>query len=188
MLQDEVKKAVEVMRNGGVILYPTDTVWGIGCDATNEEAVKRVYEIKRRSDSKALICLVDSEARLTRYVRRVSDVTWDMIELATKPLTVIYDNATGLAPNLLAEDGSVGIRITKEEFSKELCFCFQKPIVSTSANISGEPTPQTFDEISDEIKNAVDYVVKYSQRCKEKHQPSSIIKINADGEFTIIRK
>lgn len=188
MLQDEVKKAVEVMRSGGVILYPTDTVWGIGCDATNEEAVKRVYEIKRRSDSKALICLVDSEARLTRYVRRVSDVTWDMIELATKPLTVIYDNATGLAPNLLAEDGSVGIRITKEEFSKELCFRFQKPIVSTSANISGEPTPQTFDEISDEIKNAVDYVVKYSQRCKEKHQPSSIIKINADGEFTIIRK
>lgn len=188
MLQNEVKKAVEVMRNGGVILYPTDTVWGIGCDATNEEAVKRVYEIKRRSDSKALICLVDSEARLTRYVRRVSDVTWDMIELATKPLTVIYDNATGLAPNLLAEDGSVGIRITKEEFSKELCFRFQKPIVSTSANISGEPTPQTFDEISDEIKNAVDYVVKYSQRCKEKHQPSSIIKINADGEFTIIRK
>lgn len=188
MLQDEVKKAVEVMRNGGVILYPTDTVWGIGCDATNEEAVKRVYEIKRRSDSKALICLVDSEARLTRYVRRVSDVTWDMIELATKPLTVIYDNATGLAPNLLAEDGSVGIRITKEEFSKELCFRFQKPIVSTSANISGEPTPQTFDEISNEIKNAVDYVVKYSQRCKEKHQPSSIIKINADGEFTIIRK
>lgn len=188
MLQDEVKKAVEVMCNGGVILYPTDTVWGIGCDATNEEAVKRVYEIKRRNDSKALICLVDSEARLTRYVRRVSDVTWDMIELATKPLTVIYDNATGLAPNLLAEDGSVGIRITKEEFSKELCFRFQKPIVSTSANISGEPTPQTFDEISDEIKNAVDYVVKYSQRCKEKHQPSSIIKINADGEFTIIRK
>ena len=169
-------------------MYTTDTVWGIGCDATNEEAVKRVYEIKRRSDSKALICLVDSEARLTRYVRRVSDVTWDMIELATKPLTVIYDNATGLAPNLLAEDGSVGIRITKEEFSKELCFRFQKPIVSTSANISGEPTPQTFDEISDEIKNAVDYVVKYSQRCKEKHQPSSIIKINADGEFTIIRK
>ena len=115
-------------------------------------------------------------------------MTWDMIELATKPLTVIYDNATGLAPNLLAEDGSVGIRITKEEFSKELCFRLQKPIVSTSANISGEPTPQTFDEISDEIKNAVDYVVKYSQRCKEKHQPSSIIKINADGEFTIIRK
>ena len=145
MLADEVKKAIEVMKQGGVILYPTDTVWGIGCDATNPEAVKRVYEIKKRDDSKALICLVDSDARLSRYVRNVADVTWDMIELSTKPLTIIFDNATGLAPNLLAEDGSVGIRITKEEFSKELCYRFQKPIVSTSANISGEPTAQTFD-------------------------------------------
>ncbi|MBR6196034.1 MAG: threonylcarbamoyl-AMP synthase [Bacteroidaceae bacterium] len=188
MLQDEVKKAVEVLKQGGVILYPTDTIWGIGCDATNPEAVKKVYEIKRRSDSKALICLVDSDARLTRYVRNVADVTWNMIELAEKPLTVIFDNATGLAPNLLAEDGSVGIRITKEEFSKELCFRFQKPIVSTSANISGEPTAQTFDAISDEIKNAVDYVVRYNQRCKEKHKPSSIIKMKPNGEFTIIRE
>ncbi|MBO4664351.1 MAG: threonylcarbamoyl-AMP synthase [Bacteroidaceae bacterium] len=188
MLQDEVKKAVEVLKAGGVILYPTDTIWGIGCDATNPEAVKKVYEIKRRADSKALICLVDSDARLTRYVRNVADVTWDMIELSDKPLTVIFDNATGLAPNLLAEDGSVGIRITKEEFSKELCFRFQKPIVSTSANISGEPTAQTFDAISDEIKEAVDYVVRYNQRCKEKHKPSSIIKIKPNGEFTIIRE
>lgn len=188
MLQDEVKKAIEVMRNGGVILYPTDTVWGIGCDATNPEAVKKVYEIKRRDDSKALICLVDSDARLSRYVRNVADVTWDMIELSTKPLTIIFDQAVGLAPNLLADDGSVGIRITKEEFSKELCFRFQKPIVSTSANISGEPTARTFDEISDEIKNAVDYVVRYNQRCKEKHQPSSIVKIDANGKFQIIRE
>jgi L-threonylcarbamoyladenylate synthase len=177
-----------VLRKGGVILYPTDTVWGIGCDATNAEAVKRVYEIKKRADSKALICLVDSESRLCRYVRNVADVTWDMIELSTKPLTVIFDNATGLAENLLAEDGSVGIRVTREEFSKELCFRFQKPIVSTSANISGEPTAMTFDEIDDEIKNAVDYVVRYNQRCKEKHMPSSIIKISASGEFTIIRE
>ena len=188
MLQDEIKKAVEVLRKGGVILYPTDTVWGIGCDATNAEAVKRVYEIKKRADSKALICLVDSESRLCRYVRNVADATWDMIELSTKPLTVIFDNATGLAENLLAEDGSVGIRVTREEFSKELCFRFQKPIVSTSANISGEPTAMTFDEIDDEIKNAVDYVVRYNQRCKEKHMPSSIIKISASGEFTIIRE
>lgn len=187
MMQDEIKKAVEVMRKGGVILYPTDTVWGIGCDATNEEAVKRVYEIKKRDDSKALICLVDSENRLNKYVRNVADVTWDLIELATKPLTVIFDGARGLAPNLLADDGSVGIRITREEFSKELCFRFQKPIVSTSANISGEPTAKTFDEISDEIKNAVDYVVRYNQRCKEKHQPSSIVKMKDNGEFTIIR-
>ena len=188
MLQDEIKKAVEVLRKGGVILCPTDTVWGIGCDATNAEAVKRVYEIKKRADSKALICLVDSESRLCRYVRNVADVTWDMIELSTKPLTVIFDNATGLAENLLAEDGSVGIRVTREEFSKELCYRFQKPIVSTSANISGEPTAMTFDEIDDEIKNAVDYVVRYNQRCKEKHMPSSIIKISASGEFTIIRE
>lgn len=188
MLQDEVKKAVEVMRQGGVILYPTDTVWGIGCDATNPEAVKRVYEIKQRDDSKALICLVDSDARLSRYVRNVADVTWDMIEMAEKPLTIIFDQAIGLAPNLLAEDGSVGMRITKEEFSKELCFRFQKPIVSTSANISGEPTARTFDEISDDIKNAVDYVVKYNRQCKEKHKPSSIIKIDANGKFQIIRE
>ncbi len=176
------------MRKGGVILYPTDTVWGIGCDATNAEAVQRVYEIKKRDDSKALICLVDSEARLSRYVRDIADVTWNLIELATKPLTIVFDNAMGLAPNLLASDGSVGIRITKEEFSKELCFRFQKPIVSTSANISGEPTAKTFDEISDEIKNSVDYIVKYSRQSKEKHDPSSIIKIDSSGKFTIIRE
>ena len=188
MLIDEVKKAVEVMRAGGIILYPTDTVWGIGCDATNPEAVKKVYEIKRREDSKALICLVDSDVRLQRYVRNVADVTWDMMELSERPLTVIFDNVTGLAPNLIAEDGSAGIRITKEEFRKELCFRFQKPIDSTSANISGEPTPRTFDEISDEIKEAVDYVVKYNRQCKEKHKPSSIIKMQANGQFTIIRE
>ncbi|MEE0521322.1 MAG: L-threonylcarbamoyladenylate synthase [Bacteroidaceae bacterium] len=188
MLIDEVKKAVEVMRAGGIILYPTDTVWGIGCDATNPEAVKKVYEIKRRNDSKALISLVDSDVRLQRYVRNVADVTWNMIELSEKPLTIIFDNVTGLAPNLIAEDGSAGIRITKEEFSRELCFRFQKPIVSTSANISGEPTPRTFAEISDEIKEAVDYVVKYNRQCKEKHKPSSIIKMQANGQFIIIRE
>ena len=188
MLIDEVKKAVEVMRAGGIILYPTDTVWGIGCDATNPEAVEKVYEIKRRNDSKALISLVDSDVRLQRYVRNVADVTWNMIELSEKPLTSIFDNVTGVAPNLIAEDGSAGIRITKEEFSRELCFRFQKPIVSTSANISGEPTPRTFAEISDEIKEAVDYVVKYNRQCKEKHKPSSIIKMQANGQFIIIRE
>ena len=147
MLQDEVKKAIEVMRAGGVILYPTDTVWGIGCDATNEEAVKKVFAIKRREDSKALICLVDSDVRLQRYVRNVADVTWNMIELSEKPLTVIFDNVTGLAPNVIAEDGSAGLRITREEFSKELCFRFQKPIVSTSANISGEPTMRYLNKV-----------------------------------------
>ncbi len=188
MLQDEVKKAVEVMRRGGVILYPTDTVWGIGCDATNEEAVRRVYDIKQRAGSKALICLVDSEARLSRYVRRVADVVWNLIELSTKPLTVVFDHAVGLAPNLLADDGSVGLRVTREEFSRQLCYRFQKPVVSTSANISGQPTPRTFSEISDEVKQAVDYVVHYSQQSKERHEPSSVVRVRENGEFTVIRQ
>lgn len=139
-IEEDIKQAVETMRKGGIILYPTDTVWGIGCDATNEEAVRKVYEIKRREDSKALICLVDSDNRLQRYVKDVPNVAWDLIEYATKPLTVILDGARNLAPNLTAEDGSIGMRVTREEFSRQLCYRFQKAIVSTSANISGEPS------------------------------------------------
>ena len=185
---EQTAVAAELLRRGEAVGMPTETVYGLACDAGNPEAVKKVFAIKKREDSKALICLVDSDVRLQRYVRNVADVTWDMIELSEKPLTVIFDKVTGLAPNVIAEDGSAGLRITKEEFSKELCFRFQKPIVSTSANISGEPTPQTFDEISEEIKNAVDYVVKYSRQSREKHKPSSIIKMNANGQFTIIRE
>ena len=185
---EEIKKAIEVMRNGGVILYPTDTIWGIGCDATNEEAVKKVYEIKKRADSKALICLVDSEAKIDFYVKDVPPVAWDLIELSTKPLTVIYDGARNLAPNLLAEDGSVGIRVTNEEFSKQLCFRFRKAVVSTSANISGEPSPKIFADISDEIKNAVDYIVGVRQNEKGGVKPSSIIKLGAGGVVQVIRE
>ncbi|MBQ5352649.1 MAG: threonylcarbamoyl-AMP synthase [Bacteroidaceae bacterium] len=185
---EEIKKAIEVMRNGGVILYPTDTIWGIGCDATNEEAVKKVYEIKKRADSKALICLVDSEAKIDFYVKDVPPVAWDLIELSTKPLTVIYDGARNLAPNLLAEDGSVGIRVTNEEFSKQLCFRFRKAVVSTSANISGEPSPKSFADISDEIKNAVDYIVGVRQNEKGGVKPSSIIKLGAGGVVQVIRE
>lgn len=175
--QDDIKKAVEVMKNGGVILYPTDTVWGIGCDATNAEAVAKVYKIKQRDDSKALICLVDSDARLQRYVRNAPEVAWNVMELATKPTTVIFDEAVNLAPNLIAEDGSIAMRITNEEFSKELCYRFQKPIVSTSANISGQPAAQNYCDISEELLNAVDYVC-FSRRQEHKpHTPSSIIKI-----------
>ena len=187
-IEEDIKQAVETMRKGGIILYPTDTVWGIGCDATNEEAVRKVYEIKRRKDSKALICLVDSDNRLQRYVKDVPNVAWDLIEYATKPLTVILDGARNLAPNLTAEDGSIGMRVTREEFSRQLCYRFQKAIVSTSANISGEPSPACFAEISDEIKNAVDYIVHYRQKEKTKAQPSSIIKLGTDGEVKIIRK
>ena len=184
---EDIKKAVEVMKNGGVILYPTDTVWGIGCDATNAEAVAKIYKIKRREESKAMICLVDSDNRIQRYVRDVPEVAWDVMTLATKPTTVILDGANGLAPNLIAEDGSVAIRITREEFSKELCYRMQRPIVSTSANISGEPAAQNYRDISEEILNAVDYVCKSRRNEHKPHQPSSIIRLRKDGEVTIIR-
>ena len=137
--EEDIRQAVKVLREGGVILYPTDTVWGLGCDATNSEAVRRIYDIKRRDDRKALICLVDSDARLQRYVRDVPDVAWQLLDAAVKPTTVILDGAVNLAENLIAEDGSIGIRITNEPFSKELCYRFQKALVSTSANISGQP-------------------------------------------------
>lgn len=187
-IADEAKKCVEIMRKGGVILYPTDTVWGIGCDATNPEAVKRVYEIKKRQDSKALLLLVDSVDRLARYVGDVPAVAWDLIELTTKPLTIIYDGARNLAPNLVSDDGSVGIRVTSELFSKELCYRFQKAVVSTSANVSGEPTPNNFSEISREIIDAVDYVVNYKQLELGKSKSSSIIKLTKNGTVTIIRE
>lgn len=165
--QEDIKRAIETLRNGGVILYPTDTVWGIGCDATNPEAVKKVYEIKHRDDSKALICLVDSDARLQRYVRNVPDVAWDIFELATKPTTIILDDAVNLAPNLIAKDGTIAMRITREPFSKELCYRFQKPLVSTSANISGEPAAQNYCDISEELLNAVDYVcISLMMKCR----------------------
>ena len=186
-IQEDIKNAIDTMRNGGVILYPTDTVWGIGCDATNPDAVAKVYKIKRRDDSKALICLVDSDARLQRYVRTVPEVAWDLLELADKPTTVILDNAVNLAPNLVAEDGSIAMRITKENFSKELCFRFQKPIVSTSANISGEPAAQNYRDISEELLNAVDYVCWTRRQEHKPHKPSSIIKLSENGEVKIIR-
>lgn len=186
--QEDIRTAVEVMRKGGVILYPTDTVWGIGCDATNADAVAKVYAIKHRDDSKALICLVDSAVRLQRYVRNAPEVAWKVMELATKPTTVIFDNAVNIAPNLIAEDGSIAMRITSEPFSKELCYRFQKPVVSTSANISGEPAAENYKDISEELLGAVDYVCYSRRQEKQPHTPSSIIKIGADGQVKIIRK
>ena len=175
------------MAAGGLILYPTDTIWGIGCDATNEEAVRRVYELKRRSDHKAMLLLMDSSAKLNYYVQEVPDVAWDLIELADSPLTVIYSGARNVAPNLLAEDGSVGIRITQEEFSHKLSERFRKPLVSTSANVSGEPSPANFSEISATIKAGVDYIVRYRQDDLSKAAPSHIIKLGAGGLVKIIR-
>ena len=180
------------MRKGGVILYPTDTVWGIGCDATNAEAVKRVYEIKQRDDSKALICLVDSDARMQRYIRNVPDVAWQLIDSLqdsdAKPTTLILDGAINLAENLIADDGSIGLRITNEPFSKELCYRFQKAIVSTSANISGEPAAQNYCDIDPRILEAVVYVCWSRRQAHKPHTPSSIIRLKENGEVTIIRK
>ena len=176
------------MREGGVILYPTDTIWGIGCDATNEDAVRRVYEIKQRQDSKAMLVLVDSSVKVDFYVRDVPEVAWDLIDLADKPLTIIYSGARNLAANLLAEDGSVGIRVTNEDFSKRLCQQFRKAIVSTSANISGQPSPKNFSEISEEVKSAVDYIVGYRQEEMSNPKPSSIIKLDKGGVIEIIRE
>lgn len=184
---EDIRNAVEVMKKGGVILYPTDTVWGIGCDATNASAVAKIYKIKKREETKAMICLVDNDNRIQRYVRDVPEVAWDVMNLSTRPTTVILDGADGLANNLVAEDGSIAMRITKEEFSKELCYRMQKPIVSTSANISGEPTAQNYRDISQEILDAVDYVCWTRRNEHQPHQPSSIIRLRKNGEVTIIR-
>jgi L-threonylcarbamoyladenylate synthase len=186
-IAEDIRQAVQTLRQGGLILYPTDTIWGIGCDASNADAVRRVYELKRRDDSKALICLVDSAGRMQRYLRQVPDVAWDLIEFADKPLTLILDGAVNLAPNLIAADGSIGMRVTRETISHELCYRFQKAIVSTSANISGEPAAQNYRDIDPRIIEQVDYVC-WSRRQEHKpHQPSAIIKLGPGGEVKVIR-
>ena len=187
-MQEDIKKALEVLKNGGIILYPTDTIWGIGCDATNPEAVKRIYQIKKREDSKSMLVLMENPALLERYVDDVPEVAWDLVEITVTPLTVIYPNAKNLAANLVAEDGSIGIRFTKEEFTSQLLRRFRRPLVSTSANISGEKSPAFFDEISEEIKKQVDYIVEYRQDDTTSAQPSSIIKLGPGGRIDIIRK
>ncbi len=187
-MHDDIKKALEVLKSGGVILYPTDTIWGIGCDATNPEAVQRIYDIKKREDNKSMLVLMENPALLDRYVDNVPEVAWDLVEIATTPLTVIYSNAKNLAENLIAADGSIGIRFTKEIFTSQLLQRLRKPIVSTSANVSGEKPPTFFDEISDEIKKRVDYIVEYRQDDTTPAQPSSIIKLGAGGQIEIIRK
>ncbi|MBQ7042736.1 MAG: threonylcarbamoyl-AMP synthase [Muribaculaceae bacterium] len=186
-MDEDIKLACETLRKGGVILYPTDTVWGIGCDAIQSNVVKRVFEIKRRADNKALIVMLGDEQLLELYVDEVPEIAYDLIDAAVKPLTIVYDGGCNLAPELLGEDGSVGIRITKENFSSRLCRAYRKPIVSTSANISGEPTPAIFDEISENIKNSVDYIVETRRDDNEPHLPSSVIKLGVGGTIKIIR-
>ena len=185
--REDISRAVETMRRGGVILYPTDTIWGLGCDATNAEAVAKIYAIKRREDAKALISLVDSEAKIDFYVPDVPDVAWQLLEVAERPLTIIYDNVRNLAPNLKAEDGSAALRITREEFSRELCCRMKRAVVSTSANISGQPAPRCFADISPAILEAVDYICTSRREEKDNGKASSIVKLTASAEITIIR-
>lgn len=187
-LNEEIKKACEIMSQGGVILYPTDTIWGIGCDATNEKAVEKVYRIKKRDDSKSMLVLLDTTAKLDYYIEDFPEIAIDLIELSEKPLTIIYDGARNLAPNLIAPDGSIGIRITKEAFSQRLCQAFRRPLVSTSANISNQNAPANFSEISREILDAVDYVVDYRRDDTKKQKPSGIIKLGKNAQVKIIRE
>ena len=198
--KDDLQAALRVLRSGGIIVYPTDTVWGIGCDATNEEAVKRIYGLKQREDSKSMLVLLDSPAKLPYYVGEVPDTAWTLLDAVRdteipeyrdteeiKPLTIIYPNARNMASNLIAEDGSVGIRITNEPFSKALCEQLRHPIVSTSANISGHPAARFYAEIEQAILDGADYVCRFRREDDVPCEPSSIIKIHNDGSFKIIR-
>ncbi|WP_242132242.1 L-threonylcarbamoyladenylate synthase [Aestuariivivens marinum] len=186
-MQNEIKKALDTLKKGGLILYPTDTVWGIGCDATNPEAIQKIYNLKKREDSKALICLVADDRMLQKYVKQIPNAALDIIHITDKPTTIIYDEAQHLAENLIADDGSIAIRVPDDEFCYQLTRKFNGAIVSTSANISGEPTPKSFKEISPVILKGVDYVVDL-QREKICDKPSSIIKLSNTGIVKIIRK
>ncbi|MDR0835505.1 MAG: threonylcarbamoyl-AMP synthase [Tannerella sp.] len=186
--KSDIINASKVLAAGGIILYPTDTIWGIGCDATNETAVARIYALKKRIDGKAMIVLLDSPAKLDFYVKETPDMAYEIAELSVSPTTIIYPEGKNLAANLLADDKSIGIRITQEAFSKMLCATFRKPVVSTSANISGEPSPRLFSEISDEIKRGVDYIVEYGQNDKTIKKASSILRIEVNNAVKIIRK
>lgn len=187
IFEDDLRNACEVLSKGGVILYPTDTIWGIGCDATNDEAVKRVFDIKRRADGKALIVMVDTPVKIDFYVDAPPAVAFELIEVSDKPLTIVYPRGRNLSTLLLAEDGSVGIRVTSESFSNALCRKYRKAIVSTSSNISGEKSPSNYSEISDEIKSAVDYIVSYRQDDMSRPSASSVIKVDDGGVIKILR-
>jgi len=187
-MKEDIAKALETLKSGGLILYPTDTIWGIGCDATNAEAVDKVYRLKEREKDKSLIILLENDHKLSSYIKEIPEVAYQLIEYADKPLTIIYSGAKNLAPNLIAEDGSIGIRIVKHPFCEQLLQRFRKPIVSTSANISGKPAPRNFSEVSEEIKNGVDYVVEFGQHDITPKQASTIMKLDPSGAFSFIRR
>lgn len=187
LFQQAINEALQVLNRGGIILYPTDTVWGLGCDATNSQAVRRIFEIKRRADSKAMLSLTDAIGRVDFYFDRVPEIAWDLWEVADKPLTLILPRARNVAPELIAADGTMGMRITHEAVSQTLCARLKRPLVSTSANISGQPTARCFGEISDEVKQAVDYIIPLRQDETSNPSPSGIIKVGDGGLITVIR-
>lgn len=188
MFKQDLDQALTTLKNGGVILYPTDTVWGLGCDATNEAAVEKINQIKGRAADKSFIILLDTDSKIQSYVSEVPEVAYDLIEYAENPLTIIFSDGKNLAKNVINQDGTVGIRIVNHDFCKQLLQRFRKPIVSTSANLSGQPTPQFFDEIAGEIKDQVDYIVTLEQESRTAKKPSTIIKLGPTGQFSFIRK
>jgi L-threonylcarbamoyladenylate synthase len=188
IFDEDIVNSLKILKEGGVILYPSDTIWGFGCDATNNDAVEKIFRIKSRNDSKSFIILVDSVAMLERYVKDIPEIALDLIEVSETPITIIYPKAKNLAPAIPAEDGSVGIRVCMDEFCNKLIGRFRKPIVSTSANISGEPSPSHFMEIQEKIIQAVDYTVEYKREDRQKHLPSPVIKVEQNGVIKIIRR
>lgn len=186
-MEEEIKRALEVLQSGGIILYPTDTVWGIGCDATNPEAISRIYHLKQRADSKSMLALVADEGMLQRWVRTIPEAAWMLIDVAVDPLTIIYDHPGDVAENLKADDGSLGIRITSDPFCRRLCQRLRHPLVSTSANISGQSAAQHFSDISQEIREGVDYIVDWRRDDTAPHRPSAIIKVSDNGVVKVIR-
>lgn len=188
VLESDLKAALHTLRDGGLILYPTDSIWGIGCDATNAAAVAKVYALKGRSADKSLVVLLENDNQLQSYVQDVPEVAYSLVEFAEKPLTIVYSGAKNLAPNLIASDGSIAIRIVRHPFCESLIRRFRKPIVSTSANISGEPAPALFEDVTAEIVDGVDYVVEYGQLDRENSQASTIMKLDSSGKFSFIRK
>ncbi|HWZ04013.1 MAG TPA: L-threonylcarbamoyladenylate synthase [Mucilaginibacter sp.] len=188
MLRDEVAKAFKIIQDGGIILYPTDTIWGIGCDATNTEAIKRIYKLKQRDEAKSMIILLDTENKLESYISDMNPLAYDLIEYAENPLTLVMPGAKNISPALISGDGSIGIRIAKHPFCQQLIQRMRKPLVSTSANVSGKPSPQYFSQIDPEIIDGVDYVVDLDQHSMEIKTPSTIMKLAPDGKFEFLRR
>ena len=186
--RDDLNKALETLKNGGLILYPTDTIWGIGCDATNAEAVEKVFALKGRDPQKSLIVLLHNDNQLASYVNDIPEVAYDLIEYTETPLTIVYSKAKNLAPNVIAPDGSIGIRIVRHPFCEQLLQRFRKPIVSTSANISGEVSPAYFDEISEQVKAGMDYIVAYGRQGNKNNKSSTVMKLDPSGKFEFLRK